>query len=518
MIHLRLIHAACWGAVLSCFGSPLARGDEPNAPAAQPPAPVAPAVQTFLGKYCTGCHGEKQAKGERRFHQLPQSIASDDSLVDFQGILDQLNLGEMPPPKAAQPTAQQRRQVIAAVTKAIAGYRATRKPVKGETVLRRLNAREYRHTIRDLFRLNTVIFDPTQTFPRDQTAAHLDNVGDELVTSGYLLQQYLSAAEQVVDRAVYPLEPPPIEKWSFRNGFRQQPEIDQVHRHTNRFEHMTLYEVRGADKHEGAYGHIREFAKGVPYDGFYTIRFHAEALNREHPYDPQFLGTDPSEPLRLGIVAGHQRVGQLHKPQPIEPLLEELELADEAKWYTTRVWLDAGYTPRFTYENGTMEMRSLYARILRKHPKLFPKPSRRGIVANRYTVLKFGKLPQIRIYEFEIEGPFYDRWPRASQRAVFGDNWEVVQETGELPDDRVRAQLSSFLASAYRRPARDEEIDRIAKLIAIRRGGGRSSVDAYADGLKAALCSPSFLYLEERGDQRLDSYSLATRLSYFLSG
>ncbi|MDP6443170.1 MAG: c-type cytochrome domain-containing protein, partial [Pirellulaceae bacterium] len=156
MIHLRLIHAACWGAVLSCFGSPLARGDEPNAPAAQPPAPVAPAVQTFLGKYCTGCHGEKQAKGERRFHQLPQSIASDDSLVDFQGILDQLNLGEMPPPKAAQPTAQQRRQVIAAVTKAIAGYRATRKPVKGETVLRRLNAREYRHTIRDLFRLNTV--------------------------------------------------------------------------------------------------------------------------------------------------------------------------------------------------------------------------------------------------------------------------------------------------------------------------------------------------------------------------
>ena len=42
------------------------------------------------------------------------------------------------------------------------------------------------------------------------------------------------------------------------------------------------------------------------------------------------------------------------------------------------------------------------------------------------------------------------------------------------------------------------------------------------DGLKAALCSPSFLYLEEeaqpRKEERISDYSLASRLSYFLWG
>ena len=100
-------------------------------------------------------------------------------------------------------------------------------------------------------------------------------------------------------------------------------------RKTNRYEHMTLYDVIGADKHEGAYGPIHDFAKGVPHDGWYEIRVLAEAFNREHPYDDEFLGTDRTEPLRLGIVAGHQDAGTLHLPQPVEPLLAEIELADE---------------------------------------------------------------------------------------------------------------------------------------------------------------------------------------------
>ena len=86
---------------------------------------------------------------------------------------------------------------------------------------------------------------------------------------------------------------------------------------------MTLYDVIGADKHEGAYGPILAFKEGVPEDGIYEIRLKAEAVNRLHPYDPEFLGTDPDEPLRLGIVAGNHLVGQLHKPQPVEPLLAE---------------------------------------------------------------------------------------------------------------------------------------------------------------------------------------------------
>jgi hypothetical protein len=217
------------------------------------------------------------------------------------------------------------------------------------------------------------MFDPTTTFPRDQTVDYLDNVGSELVTSGYLLQQYLTAAEQVIDKALYPLKKPPVQTWKFKDGFRQQPEIDQVFRKVGEFRYMTLFDVIGADKPEGAYGPIHAFADGVPYDGVYEIRLKAEALNREHPYDLDLVGTDLSQPLRLGIRPGRKDVGKLHLTQPVEPLLAEIELADEEKWYTVRVWLDAGYTPRFTFRNGLMDARGMWAKLVRKYPEQFPK-------------------------------------------------------------------------------------------------------------------------------------------------
>ena len=58
-----------------------------------------------------------------------------------------------------------------------------RREILGEVVLRRLNREEYRNTIRDLFKLKMVDFDPTTTFPPDDAVEGFDNVGEGLVTS-----------------------------------------------------------------------------------------------------------------------------------------------------------------------------------------------------------------------------------------------------------------------------------------------------------------------------------------------
>ena len=486
------------------------------------------AVKPFLQKYCVKCHGAKTQKGERRFDRLTGDIPDENALVDLQDILDLLNLGEMPPKESLQPGNEERRKVVRWLTTRIERFHRERKPSGEGAVLRRLNSREYRNTIRDLLHLNMAMFDPTAGFPRDQTTEHLDTVGDSLVTSSHLLARYLDAADRAVEKALFPARKPTAQKWEFRDGFRQQPEIDQVFRTVGKFQYMTLFDVVGADKHEGAYGPIHAFAQGVPHDGVYEIRLKAEAVNRQHPYDPEFLGTDPDEPLRLGIVAGNHLVGALHKPQPIEPLLAELDLADEQKWYTVRVWLDAGYTPRFTFRNGLMDVRNLWGRLLRKYPKLHPKPARRGIVGDRFTAIKFGKLPQIRIHEIEIEGPLYEQWPTSGQRALLGKNAEAILKTGEISDEQARARLTEFAAAAYRRPPADSEIDRLMQVTVARREAGRNSLQAFGDALKAALCSPGFLYLDqttkpiqnpandETASKKLSPWALASRLSYFL--
>lgn len=490
--------------------SSAAIGEEPGAVSFK--ANIAP----FLKTHCAKCHGAKKQNGERRFDTLSKVINDSNTLADYQDILDQLNLGEMPPSDERQPADKQRRVVVDWLTKTIATFHANRTDTGGETILRRLNAREYRNTVRDLFHLNTMMFDPTDGFPRDNTVDHLDNVGDALVTSGYLLQRYLDAAESVVNKAVYPLQKPKVRTWVFRDSFNQQPEIDQVHRKTNKFAHMTLYDVPGADKPEGAYGPIHAFKNGVPFDGVYEFRIKAEALNREHPYDEDFIGTDKSAPLRLGIVPGDHTVGPLHLSQPIESLLAQIDLADESKWYTVRVWMDAGYTPRFTFLNGLMDARSLWGKLVKEYADQFPPKRKGGIVEVRFKSIKYGKLPQIHIHEVEIEGPFYNEWPTAAQKSVFGTMAAEVLKAEEISDSQMRRQLKQFAAQAYRRPVVDGEVERLMSVVGRQRDAGRSTIEAYTDAVKTILCSPAFLYLEERSSNETSATSFASRLSYFL--
>lgn len=514
---------------LAAFAATVAGGESATMPSADDRAPAfQQTVKPFLRAWCSECHGAKHQKGDRRFDRLTGIITDDNALIELQDIVDQLNLSGMPPSDAPQPPGAEVRSVVRVLTELIRHYQDARKDAVRQPVLRRLNAREYRNAVRDLLHLDVRMFDPTGHFPRDQTSGHLDNIGETLVTSGYLLARYLESADRIVEKVLHPRKQPAVQTWRFDHGFRQQPEIDQVFRRVNNFEWMTLFDVPGADKHEGAYGPIHAFADGVPYDGEYEIRLRAQAVHRVNPYAPEFLGRDPSEPFRLGIVPGDRRAGPLHKPQPVEPLLAEIELADEMKWYTVRIPLDAGLTPRFTFQNGLMDVRNLWARLIREYPDGFPKKSR-GIVQNRFNAISLGKLPQIQIHEIEISGPYFDEWPTASHRALLGDSCRSILETGEMSREQMRQSLGRLATRAFRRPVSPERLTRLLQIADVRMSAGRQPLEAYADAVKAVLCSPDFLYVgqlesvaspsEESpppGEVCGDAFALAERLSLFL--
>ncbi|MBL8179086.1 MAG: DUF1592 domain-containing protein [Bryobacterales bacterium] len=472
--------------------------------------------RAFVSQYCESCHGARAQMAQRRFDRLQLPPADPDTLILLQDMVDQLNLSHMPPPKAKQPTATEKQSAIAALTKWVAGGHAKLSSTGGRTVLRRLNKREYLNTIGDLFAMNMIMFDPGAAFPRDQMAANMDNIGDTLVTSGYLLDQYLSAAGQIVEKALRLDTQPETRTWTFNSEFRQQQELDYAHKAVYGQRYLCLYETMQSVQHEGAYGPLKAFSKGVPADGFYEIRVLAEAKNRRHPYNADIIKLDPEEPFRLGVVPGNEKAGPLHHPQPIEPLLAETVLGDAGpEWKTFRVWLDAGYTPRFVFPNGMINGRGAFTRIIARHKDLLPEAVRATaeprIYPARPLILQHGFMPHIRIHEVRIEGPFYDSWPPSSRRIVLGD--------APFTEPRTREILHRFATRAYRRPARPDEVDRLMQVVAARRKAGSSAFDALKDGLKAALCSPAFLYLAESETGpagRLSAHALASRLSYFL--
>ncbi len=477
-------------------------------------------IKTFLGTYCTDCHGPEKQKGERRFDTLQLPVANLDTLILLQDVVDQLNLGEMPPKKSKQPARDNTSRLTALISREIAKGHKHLSSTGGRTVLRRLNQREYLNTIGDLFALNMAAFDPTTKFPRDQVVEHLDNIGDTLRTSSYLLGQYLDSADQIVEKAFSLKERPEERTWRFNGNFKQQPELAPPHGKVFNYRYLCLYETQNTVNHEGGYGPINGFQQGVPQDGWYEIKVLAHAMNRHHPYDPNIYKMDPDEPFRLGIVPGDIKAGPLHHPQPIEPQLAEVTLGDgDPEWYTMKVWLDAGHTPRFIFPNGAANCRRTWGKILSKYRNTLPESVRRtqGIAATRPVVLKHGKVPHIRIHEVAIRGPIYDQWPPPSHRAILGDR--------PFEPGRTREILATFATRAYRRPAGDDEIARLMAVVEQRRKAGRTEFEALKDGLKTVLCSPAFLYLarpEAAGKTNspagtlLTAPALASRLSYFL--
>ena len=494
---------------------------------ALPPAQAAAdaaLVKRFVTTYCIECHGPEKQKGERRFDALLLPAAKADTLIDLKDMMDQLHLGDMPPAKARQPAPEEQTVFLEQLALALAEGREALASTGGSTVLRRLNRREYLNTIGDLFALNMAAFDPTTTFPRDQSEEHMDNLGDVLRTSGYLLEQYLEAADLVVEKVFASTEPPATRTWQFRGNFKPQQELTAAHRLlNNRF--IGIYECMDTAHHEGGYASVSEFDAGVPVDGHYEIKVLVQAMNREHPYDPKIFGTDSREPFRIGLVPGDAKAGPLYQPQPLQPMLAEWPLSDGAPvWHTLRVWLDAGQTPRFVFPNGPRSARNSWARIAEYHKDKWPLYDRKsdrtqglGIFQNRILSLVEGKLPHIRVHEVEIRGPLVEPWPPASQRAVLGEK--------PFAPENLREVLRAFAGRAYRRPATNEEVDRLVAVAAKRRHDGRSPRDGLKDALKAALSSPSFLYLAQgtvsgpadpKARPRLDGYALASRLSYFL--
>ncbi|HIF00143.1 MAG TPA: DUF1587 domain-containing protein, partial [Fuerstia sp.] len=156
-------------------------------------------IANFLGKHCLQCHDADTADGEREFESFALPITSEQQLITANEIIDQVTLREMPPEDAEQPTDEQRLNLVGALRDSIRAARSQFESSGARTVMRRLSNREYENTLATLFGRRVETLGLTADFPKDQTSHHMDNIGESLVTSGFLLDQYLQAATRLVD-------------------------------------------------------------------------------------------------------------------------------------------------------------------------------------------------------------------------------------------------------------------------------------------------------------------------------
>jgi hypothetical protein len=476
-------------------------------PAAEPPAKL---VEQFVSKYCLECHDADVHKGDRSFDKFTLPLKALPAVIEARDIIDQLTLREMPPKKAEQPSDEERLAVIRALRDGTAAAQASLQSTGSRTVLRRLSNREYENTLETLFGRRIDTLGLTADFPKEKTARHLDTIGQSLVTSGFLVDQYFLSANRLVEtRLGKPTTAP--QTWRFNKNFIQYEELTGSHKSAFNFRYLNIYEQPNTDTRQGGYGHIEDFRQGVPISGLYDIEVEAAAMHRDTHYDPAIFGIDLSEPFTLGVVPGDITKGHIHYPQDIEPLLASSVVPDNVPTRLKfRVWLEAGQTPRFIFPNGPYESRASVVTINKRYPKEFSTPVGSSGVGRAH-ILREGKLPHIRISEIIVQGPVSEPVGGAEEIAVFGkDGFQA---------DRALDQLLAFAAKAYRRPLQDTDRASIRAMHEKRLAEKASPRQAALDTVKLILCSPSFLYLSEvtkEGDRSLQPQDLATRLAYAL--
>jgi len=437
-------------------------------------------LEPFLKQHCFKCHGPEKQKGDIRLDTLGLDLGKLENLEIWQGVLDQLNLGEMPPKKEAQPEVKDVRPLVALLTDSLREAYAKARSTGGQTVLRRLNRHELRNTLRDLLYLEGADFepgtggsrlvdnngngsvertgtDPLRFFPEDESEEGFFNIGDHLVMSDFLLKLTLNAVEEVLERATH-LEAMPKVQTEILSGRLSKP----------RGRHLEVFCREVNPAFTGIYrnGPLRPDAlgRGLPAPGRYRVVVEASAHNQKHPWK-ELLPTDQNEPMHLSF--------SLRKGRDVRQV-SQWELAGDGVRHTfsAQVWIDRQWVPEFNWENGPTD-RELRTDLLTKkyRPDQFTEPPDRKVITDKkeydkaynewWRAMSLKLLgdypgPSLRIHSLKIE-PTVGQWPPRSHVALYG--------SGSGKEEEIRELITTFAERAFRRSVKPELVEPYVQLV-----------------------------------------------------
>lgn len=163
--------------------------------------------QAIFTQNCFDCHDNEKQKGNINFEKQLEVFKTEKNMENWVKTWDVLKNDLMPPPHKKQLTSAEKETLVSWIQKEAFKYDPL-KPNPGKAVIRRLNREEYNNTINDLFGLSLEL---NEEFPPDDTGYGFDNIGSVLTTSPLLLEKYLGAADQVLER-LFPDENPKVTK------------------------------------------------------------------------------------------------------------------------------------------------------------------------------------------------------------------------------------------------------------------------------------------------------------------
>ncbi len=499
------------------FPSTISHARQAEQEAAKIPTPVV----AFFKENCLKCHSTESKESEFKIDRSLQPRFQDPALkARWSEIVDVLNSHSMPPETETQPKAEKVAQVVDWITQQI--VLAEKSLRETSVVMRRLNRVEYRNTIKELTNVDVDI----SNFPADPLASGFDNVGAALTFSPMQMELYLDMGQRVMQQAIIEGSQPPLIRWRF--------EIDSGNSDSNRVKIDGQNPIVNGGRNEVVDGfkrvhhdswdmklNVRDFAMRHP--GTYRVRI--RAAGKIPTRDQVVESAKGFLQKRFEDQMQQNPKGEKWHKNQMDRDLDHFRNDRMYDYGPARLKLvqDLGGQPRTVAEFDVPEKLDNPG----VHEVLVPFTMQRAGVTIEYAYsipkvlenfwLQTGDnfaRPELFVDWIEMEGPIYESWPPKSHLMLQPEQITQSNE-GELSEKTI----GKFTRRAFRRPVSRDEVAPYVAIYQQARANKQSIEDSLRAALAAVLVSPNFLYLIETPtppSNKLSSYELASRLSYFL--
>ena len=413
----------------------------------------------FFGEYCLDCHSNDRKKAGVNLESYAGEVALFKEPKFWQRVVEVIETREMPPEDKPQPKNEERFAIASFLRTQLKALDCDTVTNPGRVTIRRLNRIEYNNTIQDLFLVDLT---PADEFPNDEVGYGFDNIADVLSIPPILMEKYLDAAEKIATTAILPDVPPwpPVERRQ-AEGFVSQS--DDVRPALERY--LGLYREGSA---------YMEFTADDAGPYRLEIKAHGDQAGPEPPK------------LGIKINGGPQTVIDVpnHASEP-----GTFELNVDLKAGDNRI--EVAYLNNFN--DGNYPVREL--------------------AGDRNLFIDY----------IDVVGPT-DR----SRPALPASHTRIIPEQPQPGQEIAMAQtvLRDFATRAFRRPATREEVNRLSELVRLVLEDGGTFEQGIQLAVQATIASPKFLFRweldrnlltdEEKDIRHLNSWEMASRLSYFL--
>ena len=500
-------------------------------------------IQPVLAKHCSVCHGPDDQRGDVRVDDLNPDMIHGKDAETWQAVLDQLNLGDMPPEDAEQQLSDDDRRVLVSWLTGSLKEAAEQKQTDVNVVLRRLTKDQYTNSLRDLLKLDV---DFGEALPEDGLSDDgFKNNGAEQGISLLQTEYYLTLAERALEKAIISDTSPASYRYQFKfgkginkekrkkdgrkKGSREVPVSDRDHI-VKTFENLNVAALDSDfvsnDYRRRSYPDLR---------GARNKRFSIESdgvlLEPAIPHVEKgdFIWNAPMPSLRLqlrdfpmeGDFVLRVKVAQADPESETTPYLRAFigEWLDHGEDFKT---LERSVEVTGTRDDfQTIEFRGR----LENFPVPIYDPENKdiatmivvGVWDDSMARHKWVDSPAIIIKSMDFECGHIGDWPPAREKHIL-----IPSENSGDETVYSREVIQNFMNRAFRRPATSEEVASYHGLWKTLRPNCESFQQSIRETLASVLCSPNFLYLVESSvpsataPNRISEHELASRLSYFL--